>query len=75
MGGSPFCWPTKQVCITHPCTLDLSSSPTGLFCSFSASRLGSVGEHLTELHIYTYNSVQLNGFQKALNSNSSEEQS
>ena len=23
-------WPTKQVCIKHPCTQDLSSSPTGI---------------------------------------------
>ena len=26
MSGSPFRWPTKQVCIKHPCTQDLSSS-------------------------------------------------
>ena len=33
MSGSPFRWPTKQVCIEHPCTQDLSSSPTGLYLS------------------------------------------
>ena len=31
MSGSPFQWPMKQVCIKHPCTQDLSSSPTGLY--------------------------------------------
>ena len=31
MSGSPFRWPTKQVCIKHLCTQDLSSSPTGLY--------------------------------------------
>ena len=36
--GSPSRWPTKQACIKHPCTQDLSSSPTGLFRSFTASR-------------------------------------
>ena len=38
MSGSPFRWPMKQVYIKHPCTQDLSSSPTGLFLSFTASR-------------------------------------
>ena len=27
-------WPTKQVCIRHPCTQDLSSSPSGLYIYF-----------------------------------------
>ena len=31
MNGPLFRWPTKQVCIKHPCTQNLSSSPTGLY--------------------------------------------
>ena len=38
MSGSPFWWPAKQVCIKKPCTQDLSSLPTGIFRSFTASR-------------------------------------
>ena len=38
MSGSPFWWPAKQVCIKQPCTQDLSSLPTGIFRSFTASR-------------------------------------
>ena len=38
MSVSPFRWPTKQICIKHPYTQDLSSSPNGLFRSITASR-------------------------------------
>ena len=51
MSGSPIRWPTKQICIKYPCAQDLSSSPAGLFRSFTARDhcLGFAGEHLTKL--------------------------
>ena len=59
MSGLPFWWPMEQVCIKHPCTQDLSSSPTGLFRSFTASRALSwlcrwISNWITYLHTYTF---------------------
>ena len=46
-------WPVDY-CIKHPCTQDLSSSPTGLFRSFTASRELSWLRQWTSNWIYIY---------------------
>ena len=44
----------QQACIRHPCSRDLSSSPTGLFRSFTASRALSWLRRWTSNWIYIY---------------------